>query len=222
MSGPSSGRREFLLRAGGSAALAWLGSPWPAIVAAAEQAHKAVKSNAPVKFQVLTPAQARDVEAIAAQIIPTDDMPGAREAGVVYFIDQALQTFASDSVVTYQKGLAELNSLTASKFPGVKQFADASNEQQQALLHEISDEVKSHDVGGRRRPPTAMPSDFFQTMWQHTIFGFLVDPSGGGNRDFAGWNVIARDPAHSFAPPFGFYDKDYPGWQKAMEAEDKK
>ena len=201
--------------------MVWLSSQWPAIVAAAEHAHQAVKSTTPVKFQVLTSAQARDVEAIAAQIIPTDDMPGAREAGVVYFIDQALKTFASDSVATYQQGLAELNSLAASKYPGVKQFADANKEQQQVLLHEISDEAKPHDVGGRRRPQTAMPTDFFQTVWQHTIFGFLVDPSAGGNRDFAGWKVIARDPAHSFAPPFGFYDKDYPGWQKAMEAEEK-
>jgi hypothetical protein len=150
-------------------------------------------------------------------------MPGAREAGVVYFIDQALKTFASDTVATYQKGLAELNSLAASKYPGVKQFADANNEQQQELLHEISDEVKSQDVGKRRRPQTAMPNDFFQTVWRHTVFGFLVVPSGGGgNRDFAGWKVIGRDPAHSFAPPFGFYDKDYPGWQKATEAEEKK
>ncbi|HVM74129.1 MAG TPA: gluconate 2-dehydrogenase subunit 3 family protein [Candidatus Saccharimonadales bacterium] len=222
MSGASTGRREFLLRAGGSAGLAWLGAQWPSIVAAAEHAHQAVKSTTPVKFQVLTPAQARDVEAIAAQIIPTDDLPGAREAGVVYFIDQALKTFASDTVATYQKGLAELNSLTTSNYPGVKQFADANNAQQQALLHEISDEVKSHDVGGRRRPQTAASNDFFQTVWQHTIFGFLVDPSGGGNREFAGWKVIGRDPEHSFAPPFGFYDKDYPGWQKAMEAEEKK
>ena len=207
MSEPSAtGRREFLSRAGASAGLVWLSSQWPAIVAAAEHAHQAVKSTTPVKFQVLT----------------SDDMPGAREAGVVYFIDQALKTFASDSVAIYQKGLAELNSLAASKYPGVKQFADANKDQQQVLLHEISDEAKPHDVGGRRRPQTAMPTDFFQTVWQHTIFGFLVDPSAGGNRDFAGWKVIARDPAHSFAPPFGFYDKDYPGWQKAMEAEEKK
>ena len=221
MSG-STGRREFLLRAGGSAGLAWFGTQWPAIVAAAEHAHQAVKSANPVKFQVLTAAQAKNVEAIASQIIPTDELPGAREAGVVYFIDLALKTFASDSVEIYQKGLADLNSLASSTYPGLKQFADANNEQQQALLHEISDNTKSHDVGGRQRPQTGTPNDFFQTIWQHTIFGFLVDPSGGGDRDYVGWKVIDRDPAHSFAPPFGFYDKNYPGWQKAMEAEEKK
>src|SRR3974390_48840 len=140
MSGSSAGRREFLFQAGGSAGLAWLGAQWPAIVAAAEHAHQAVKSTTPVKFQVLTPAQARDVEAIAARIIPTDDLPGAREAGVVYFIDQALKTFANDTVATYQQGLADLNAATSAKYAGVKQFADASLGQQHALLQQLSDE----------------------------------------------------------------------------------
>jgi len=222
MSGPSTGRREFLLQAGRSTGLAWLSTQWPAIVAAAEHAHQAVSSKTPVRFEVLSAAQAKDVEAIAAQIIPTDDLPGAREAGVVYFIDRALKTFARDALATYQQGLADLSALTSEKYPGVKRFADATDAQQKELVSEISSEVKSHNVGGRRRPQAATPEDFFQTIWQHTVFGFLADPSTRGNRDYVGWKVIGRDPAHSFAPPFGFYDKDYPGWQKAMEAEEKK
>jgi len=34
-----------------------------------------------------------------------------------------------------------------------------------------------------------------------------------GNRDGVGWRVIDRDREHTFQPPFGDYDKDYPGWQ---------
>lgn len=211
------------MQAGGSAGLAWLSTQWPAVVAAAEHAHQAVNSKTTVKFQVLTPAQAKDVEAIAAQIIPTDELPGAREAGVVYFIDQALKTFAADSLPTYQKGLAELNATASQKYPGVKQFANASAEQQHEMLQVLSEEAEASDnAPARRRPQAAASADFFQTIWQHTIFGFLVDPSGGGNREYVGWKAIGRDPAHSFTSPFGFYDKDYPGWQKAMEAEEKK
>jgi len=172
-----------------------------------------------VKFHALSPAQARDVEEISAQIIPTDELPGAREAGVVYFIDHALTTFASDTLPIYQKGLAELSAMVGQKYPGIKQFADASDEQQKALMQEISGEINAGN--GRRRQATTS-TNFFQTVWQHTLFGFLVDPAGGGNRDYAGWKVIGRDPAHSFAPPFGFYDKDYPGWQAAMAATEKK
>ena len=32
-------------------------------------------------------------ETTDAQIVPSDDTPGAREAGVIYFIDRALATF---------------------------------------------------------------------------------------------------------------------------------
>ena len=54
----------------------------------------------------LTAAEAADVEAVAAQIIPTDDTPGAREAGVVHFIDRALATFFSQLAGDYRAQLA--------------------------------------------------------------------------------------------------------------------
>lgn len=215
-------RRDFLLHVSGAMGAAWIGAQWPAIVAAAQHAHAAVTST-PGKFEVLTRDQAQQVEAIASQIIPTDDMPGAREAGVVYFIDRALKTFASDSLAIYQKGLAALNQVTIESYPGVKSFADASFEQQEKLLTELTSEHKSQTLPPRRRP-VIVSADFFQTIWQHTIFGFLIDPEVGwrGNRDYAGWKVIGRDPAHSFSPPFGYYDKDYPGWQASSPETDKK
>jgi gluconate 2-dehydrogenase gamma chain len=213
-------RRDFLFQAGGAAGAVWLSAQWPAVVSAGQHAHKAANSANPTKFEVLTPEQARQVEALASQIIPTDDLPGAREAGVVYFIDRALKTFASDTLPVYQKGLVELNQATAEKYPGVKTFADASPEQQEKLLTELTE--NDHATSGLSRRPQLVSGDFFQTIWQHTIYGFLVDPEGGGNRDHAGWKVIGRDPAHSFSPPFGFYDKDYPGWQAAPPETGKK
>jgi gluconate 2-dehydrogenase gamma chain len=214
-----SGRREFLFRISGAAGAALVAAHWPAMLAAAEQAHQAVQSKGPAKFQVLTLEQARNVEAIASQIIPTDDLPGAREAGVVFFIDLALKTFAKDSLATYQKGLQDVNQLTSELYPGVKSFADASAEQQEKVLTEFAGEPKTH---GRSRRFVPVADDFFQTIWLHTVFGFLVDPDAGGNHDYAGWKAIGRDPAHSFSPPFGFYDKDYPGWQAtAVETEKK-
>ena len=99
-----------------------MSAQWPAVVAAAQHAHAAANSETPPKFEVLTPEQARQVQAVASQIIPTDDLPGAREAGVVYFIDRALKTFASDSLQTYREGLAHLNQLTATKVSGNEEF----------------------------------------------------------------------------------------------------
>ena len=36
-----------------------------------------------------------------------------------------------------------------------------------------------------------------------------------------GWKAIGRDPDHMFQPPFGFYDKDYPGWEPAPASSEK-
>jgi gluconate 2-dehydrogenase gamma chain len=213
------GRREFLFRASGAACAAWVSAQWPAIVAAAQHAHEANKAKTPGKFEILSPEQARQVEAIASQIIPTDDLPGAREAGVVYFIDRALKTFASDTLMTYQEGLKHVNELTGAKYPGAKSFADATAEQQEAVFTELVAEHKTED---HRRLGPQSSSAFFETIQMHTVFGFLVDPSAGGNRDYAGWKVIGRDPDHTFSPPYGYYDKNYPGWQAAKAEAEKK
>jgi gluconate 2-dehydrogenase gamma chain len=213
-------RRNFLIQAGAMASAAWIEAQWPAIAAAAQHAHQAVQSKKPGAFEVFTPEQARDVEALASHIIPTDELPGAREAGVVYFIDRALKTFAAEALPTYQKGLADLKQLTMETYPSAKTFASAAPEQQEKIMAELAEKLNPLSTGGRRRPQLVSP-DFMQTIWQHTVFGFLADPEAGGNRDYTGWKVIGRDPARSFSPPFGFYDKDYPGWQPAPPQTEK-
>jgi hypothetical protein len=37
-------------------------------------------------------------------------------------------------------------------------------------------------------------------------------PEYGGNRNGAGWTLIGFEDAHIFHPPFGHYDRDYPGF----------
>jgi gluconate 2-dehydrogenase gamma chain len=213
------GRRDFLIQASGLAGTAWLTAQWPRIVAAAQHAHNVAVAKTQAKFGVLTLEQARQVEAIASQIIPTDDQPGAREAGVVYFIDRALETFDTDSVPVYEKGLASLNQLTCNKYPEAKTFADATSEEQHAVLTELESN-RAGSEGEQRIGPEGF-TGFFQTIRLHTVLGFLVDPSAGGNRDYAGWKVVGRDPAESFSPPFGYYDKNYPGWPAAKAQAEK-
>jgi gluconate 2-dehydrogenase gamma chain len=213
-------RRDFLQLLGGTAGAAWLTANWPALVSAAEHAHQATKSDHPV-LEVFTADQAREVEALASCIIPSDAAAGAREAGVVYFIDRALKTFFSDTLPIYQKGLEAAQKTTAELFPGVPRFSAATDEQKLKIFTHIAEESERENSGPRRLAP-GTSEDFFQTLRVHTIFGFLVDPEGGGNRDFVGWKAIGRDPSHSFSPPFGFYDKDYPGWQPVSGETEKK
>jgi gluconate 2-dehydrogenase gamma chain len=213
-------RRDFLQLLGGTASAAWLTANWPALVSAAEHAHQAAKSEHPA-LEVFSADQAREIEALTACIIPSDETAGAREAGVVYFIDRALNTFFSEALPVYQRGLVATQKTTAELFPGVASFSAATEEQKLKIFTHIAEESERQNDGPRRLAPGAS-QDFFQTLRVHTIFGFLVDPEGGGNRDFVGWKAIGRDPSHSFSAPFGFYDKYYPGWQPVSGDTEKK
>src|SRR6266436_3520534 len=132
-------RRNFLTRGGAAVSAVWLSTHWPAVVAAAEHAHQAAKSSAPPKFQFFTPEEATEVDAIAACILPSDETPGAHEAGVVYFIDRGLTTFAVDDQKTYREGLPALQVRVRELFPSVAKFSAATHEQRDQVLRSLDE-----------------------------------------------------------------------------------
>jgi gluconate 2-dehydrogenase gamma chain len=213
-------RRGFLARAGAGVSAVWLSAHWPALLAASGHARKAAQSAVPAKLEFFSAEQAKEIDAITARIIPTDDMPGAREAGAVYFIDRALTTFASDDQGSYREGLPQLQARVQEAFPGVQKFSDATPEQQDEILHSFDEHAPSRPRAFR---PRAGAVSFFEILRVHTIIAFLIDPDSdsGGNRDGVGWKVIGRDREHMFQPPFGYYDKDYPGWKPAAHDAEK-
>lgn len=139
-------------------------------------------------FLFFTPEQAAEVDAFASRIIPTDDTPGAREAGVVYFIDKSLTTWAREQQGAFRAGLAELERKVGSMFRGQARLSALSPEQQDRVIREME------------------TSDFFGQMRFSTLAGMLSLPQHGGNRDFVGWAMIGQVPAMEFRPPFGWYD----------------
>ena len=212
-------RRRFLSHSLTGLSSAWLATHWPAVVAAADHARRSAQSATPSKFEFFSPEQATEIDAISSRIIPTDDMPGAREAGVVYFIDRALTTFAIEDRKIYKAGLPELQAKVRELFPAVEKFSSATPEQQDEVLLSLDQHPFASPRPFRPRPDA---QTFFETLRQHTIAGFLIDPDAGGNRDGVGWKVIGREREHMFQPPFGYYDKDYPGWQPPAKDADKK
>jgi gluconate 2-dehydrogenase gamma chain len=215
-------RRGFLSQSLTGISAAWISAHWPAMLAAATHARQAAQSTTPAKFEFFSAEQAAEVDAISARIIPTTDTPGAHEAGVVFFIDRALVTFAKDDQRMYAAGLPELQARTREMFPSIQRFSAATPEQQDQILQSL-DEQSAAAAGGRRSRPAAAAQSFFETVRVHTIMGFLIDPDSDkrGNRDAVGWKVIGRDNEHMFQPPFGYYDKDYPGWQPNPPDADK-
>ena len=169
----------------------WLATLLPDIVAAQEHAHRAAQSETPSGFEFFTTGDAVEVEAIAAQIIPTDDTPGAREARVIYFIDRALATFAAGEQKAFAEGLKDLQKKAKKQFHGAKRFSDLSAEQQIVLLKKIE------------------TSQFFELVRTMTILGMFANPEYGGNHDKIGWKLIGFEDQFFFKSPFGYYDRDY-------------
>ena len=184
-------RRQFVIRSLSGISSAWLTLHWPAILAAQNHAHMAAQPGAAVAFQFFSPEQATEVDAVAAQIIPSDDTPGAHEAKVVHFIDRALMTFDRDKQPSYAQGLKDLQVKTRELFPQAEKFSGLSQAQQVRVLQAIE------------------KTDFFELVRLHTVMGFLASPEYGGNYNEVGWKLIGFENKPVYSPPFGYYDAEY-------------
>ena len=159
---------------------AWVTANWPAIAHAAEMA-----TGTGATF--FSPAQAAAIEAMAEQIFPATDTPGAKEARVLNFIDLALVSFAQDSQSLYAKGLDDLDA--RAKAAGGQSFAALGHDQQIKILTDIE------------------KTPFFLAVRNHTIMGMFAGPQHGGNYKQVGWKMIGFDDSLNFEAPFGYYDK---------------
>ena len=176
-------RRLWLSQCVGIAALA-------EVAAAQQHAHDAVRSSTPPAFQTLTSEEALEIDAISSQIVPSSDGPGAHEAGVIYFIDRALSTFDSHLRESYRKGMAGVQQKRKEMFPGSTSIAALTSDQQIQLIQGIE------------------TTEFFELLRTHTLYGFLGNPSYGGNRDRVGWKLIGFEDRMAYQPPFGYYDAE--------------
>jgi gluconate 2-dehydrogenase gamma chain len=181
-------RRSFLLASLTGVNAAWIATHYPGILAAQEHIRRAEKAGQLPRLAFFTDAQAAEIEAMSAQIIPTDESPGAREAHCLYFIDRALSTFAKNSQPVYLQGLQDLQSKTQQLYTGAGNFSTLTSEQQIKVLTSIE------------------KTPFFRTVRTHTVIGFFSRPVHGGNYDKIGWKLIGYDDSLNHKPPFGYYD----------------
>lgn len=191
----SGDRRSFLLSSGSLLTGAWLAANWPAVRAAAHEAEQAAAA-CDASLQFLSAADAADVEAIAAQIVPSGATPGAREAHSVYFIDRALGGFFAAQAEEFRHGLADFQTRCRATHPKGT-FASLSPEEQLGFL-------KTVDRTG-----------FFEGVRTLTLLGMFTAPKYGGNYQGLGWKLMGFEDRHAFTPPFGYYDRDYPGFEMA-------
>jgi gluconate 2-dehydrogenase gamma chain len=168
-------RREFMIQSAVYGTAVWLLGSYPRPLAA-----RAAQASAIPK--VLSKPQWQTVEAITSRVIPTDHEPGALEANCVNFIDKALLHEDAQLKPIYRIGLKGIDSVSGARFG--KTFTELTAQQQDIVLAAL----ESAQPDGWPEAEVA-PNQFFQTVRQHTIIGFLADPKYGGNRDYVGWQV---------------------------------
>ena len=178
-------RRSFLSQASGAIGSGWIASQWPLFLAAASAACSRRDGGEP--FANLDESLGLTLEAIAEQIIPADESPGARDAGVVWFIDQLIGSTGSGMRSVLEAGVADLDVRAGAG----RKFVELPFDEQTMVVKAIE------------------TSPFFATMRFLTVSGMFVMPEHGGNRGKAGWKLIGFADRHSWQPPFGYYDEGF-------------
>ena len=181
----------FLGQAGASLGLLWLSALTPDLLAQAHaHAEEAGKSGTKT-YRFFTPQQAAEFDAFSAQIIPSDDTPGAREANVIHFTDYVLSTIDSDQQAPVKDAFKALHEQVAKTVPGASSFAALTSAQQIEVVKAME------------------KTEAFGVLRGFTLTGFFCDPSMGGNKDKVGWKLIGFEDLFLYKPPFGYYDAHY-------------
>lgn len=140
------------------------------------------------------------VEALTAQIIPTDDYPGAKEAGVVNYIDNALATVYSAQQEMYVLGIKGVD-LSAKALFKKDRFIDLKSEDQIELLKAMDRDELPEGIWSEM----SASSFLYDCLLVHTFEGFYGDPKYGGNRNYVGWALVGfpgPSQPRGYAPPF--------------------
>ena len=180
-------RRRELLRAIGVAMVA---SHYPAFVKWAYAGAHGSNEPAPPRPQTYTPQffsreEFARIERLAELIIPSDETPGAREAGAAEFID-FMVGHDTEQQQPMRTGLAWLNEQSAGRF--ARPFLELSEAQQVSLLEPLAYEAKY-------REGEEVGREFFRRVKELTAMGFYTSEIGWRELDNPALRFYAESPA---------------------------
>ena len=146
-----------------------------------------------------TAAEYALLERLTAIIIPSDETPGADQAGVAEFID-VMTARDPDLQQAFRTGFRWLNAHSR-KLAG-QLFLALTSEEQVLLLEPLAYKKKF-------RPGEEVGRRFFNLMREYTIMGFYTSEVGLKELDFPGLRFYAEspacphqdDPEHRHLPP---------------------
>jgi hypothetical protein len=138
---------------------------------------RSAAQTAPAKERTFSPEQRKTLEAFIDRICPKDELgPGAVEIGAADYMEIQLGDYLKGEKQTFLDGLAAVDSYARINYAGP--FADLSADKRDAVLTDI-DSGKANNLRA-----------FFNRVRRLTLEGMFGDPHYGGNKNFAGWDLI--------------------------------
>jgi len=150
------------------------------------------------KFKFFSPYQATVIEEVTSLIIPSDNSPGAREAGIVFAIDNSISENKRLQTI-YQKGIEWLD-FKAKELTGRDSYLDLNQDERIEIL-KIADQYRS-SLSRRAIAPAVdrenlIGNQFFKDVVRRTIdifytsdlgwkvVGYHGPPQWAGNLDYS-------------------------------------
>ena len=136
---------------------------------------------------------AATIAAFTERLMPgAPGKPGARDAGVLNYIDLALAGAYADLQDFYRRGLAQLEAYCRRTHNQPFVALDGARQDQV---------IASLENGAATGFTFPDPQEFFNTLRTHTMEGMFADPLYGGNKDFAGWRLVGFPGAQPVFTP---------------------
>lgn len=126
------------------------------------------------------------LDALVEQIIPTDEWPGGRDAGVTNFIDMQLTGPYTRYQEIYRKGLMAIQETCKTKFQ--KRFEELQWDEQTLFLKTM----ESGDMEGKYWE-NGFDRQFFRLIRDHSMQGFYGSPRHGGNKNNVSYKMMKLD-----------------------------
>src|SRR5712675_2339121 len=140
------------------------------------------------------------VAAFTERLMPgAPGKPGARDAGVLNYIDLALAGAYADLQDFYRRGLTSLEAYC--RKTNDASFVKLSTAKQDEVIAALEQGKATGFTW-----PTAQA--FFNTVRTHTMEGMFADPVYGGNKDFAGWVLVGFPGAQPLFSPADLQSRD--------------
>lgn len=144
-------------------------------------------TNSPLaRWRFLTEQESKLLDALTEQMIPTDEWPGGRDAGVTNFIDKQLKGPYTRYQEIYRKGLLSIQKTCNAKFQ--KRFEELPWKEQTQFLKTM--EAGKMEGGNWEN---GFDRQFFRLIRDHSLQGFYGSPRHGGNKNNISYKMMKLD-----------------------------